>query len=308
MGGHSHLQGIFPTQGSSPGLLHGRRILHCVPLLSAHQTPRPALPESGGRLLGAGYAGTSPGLAAAPPRCLALRARTRAGITPGPLWPHGRRVRARSQPRVGGLLREHTSSHRHCPHGLSAGPLGVRSWCGHRAPAPQDRSWWADPVTTWPSLALPSMQCPHPHLSWPPWLFLPSSENSVSSRCGGGCRDRGASAGGSRVGGSTWRDGVAPGPGPHRPSEGAHSWSRVEWCSLGGLRCPEPRVSTAPSPQPVSSGPRQVLLGSQRPLRVAVEGGGGAESAGRGDGKAETQRPGPDPGGISGAASVPVAP
>ena len=29
-GCHSLLQGIFPTQGSNPGLLHGRQILHCL--------------------------------------------------------------------------------------------------------------------------------------------------------------------------------------------------------------------------------------------------------------------------------------
>ena len=30
MGCHALLQGIFPTQGSNPGLLHYRRILHCL--------------------------------------------------------------------------------------------------------------------------------------------------------------------------------------------------------------------------------------------------------------------------------------
>ena len=29
-GCHSLLQGIFPTQGSNPGLLHGRQILYCL--------------------------------------------------------------------------------------------------------------------------------------------------------------------------------------------------------------------------------------------------------------------------------------
>lgn len=61
---------------------------------------------------------------------------------------------------------------------------------------------------------------------------------------GTGAGKRGTSAGGGRVGGSTWRDGVAPGPGPHRPSGGAHSWSRVDWRSLG--------VSDAPSPRPMA--------------------------------------------------------
>ena len=28
VGSHSRLQGIFPTQGSDPGLLHGRQILY----------------------------------------------------------------------------------------------------------------------------------------------------------------------------------------------------------------------------------------------------------------------------------------
>ena len=30
VGSHSLLQGIFPTQGSNPGLLHCRRILYCL--------------------------------------------------------------------------------------------------------------------------------------------------------------------------------------------------------------------------------------------------------------------------------------
>ena len=37
MGGLSLLQGIFPTQGSNPGLLHSRQILHC---LSPQGSPR----------------------------------------------------------------------------------------------------------------------------------------------------------------------------------------------------------------------------------------------------------------------------
>ena len=30
VGCHSLLQGIFPTQGLTPGLLHGRQILYCL--------------------------------------------------------------------------------------------------------------------------------------------------------------------------------------------------------------------------------------------------------------------------------------
>ena len=30
VGSHSLLQGIFPTQGLNPGLLHCRQILHCL--------------------------------------------------------------------------------------------------------------------------------------------------------------------------------------------------------------------------------------------------------------------------------------
>jgi len=37
MGCHALLQGIFPTQGSNPGLLHCRQILHC---LSHQRGPR----------------------------------------------------------------------------------------------------------------------------------------------------------------------------------------------------------------------------------------------------------------------------
>ena len=32
VGSHSLLQGIFPTQGSNPGLLHCRQILYCLSL------------------------------------------------------------------------------------------------------------------------------------------------------------------------------------------------------------------------------------------------------------------------------------
>ena len=37
VGCHTLLQGIFPTQGSNPGLLHCRRILYCL----SHQTQKP---------------------------------------------------------------------------------------------------------------------------------------------------------------------------------------------------------------------------------------------------------------------------
>ena len=35
VGCHALLQGIFPTQGSSPGLLHCRQILHCLSQLQS---------------------------------------------------------------------------------------------------------------------------------------------------------------------------------------------------------------------------------------------------------------------------------
>ena len=36
MGGHSFLQGIFPTQGWNPGLLHCRQILYCLSHKGSH--------------------------------------------------------------------------------------------------------------------------------------------------------------------------------------------------------------------------------------------------------------------------------
>lgn len=101
---------------------------------------------------------------------------------------------------------------------------------------------------------------------------------------------------------------MVPGPGPHRPSGGAHSWSRVEWCSLGVSDARSPGSLQPPHSNlfPLAPGRRRWGLSGLCEWQSRVA--GGAESAGQGDGKAETQRPGPDPGGISGAVSVPVAP
>ena len=38
VGSHSLLQGIFPTQGLTPGLLHCRQILYCLSQQGSHYT------------------------------------------------------------------------------------------------------------------------------------------------------------------------------------------------------------------------------------------------------------------------------
>ena len=58
VGCHAFLQGIFPTQGSNPGLLHCRRILYCLshqgrlfpPLVPASQPRAKWVPSRGGRI------------------------------------------------------------------------------------------------------------------------------------------------------------------------------------------------------------------------------------------------------------------
>ncbi|XP_043771498.1 collagen alpha-1(I) chain-like [Cervus elaphus] len=112
------------------------------------QRPRVQAGASVRRPASCGRIGKDEPWAVAPPRCLALRARAHAGITPGPLWPRGRRVRAQSQPCVGGRLREHASSHGHCPHGescirtgLSAEPLGAGAVGVSAASASGSRGW-----------------------------------------------------------------------------------------------------------------------------------------------------------------------
>ena len=210
--------------------------------MSTRQIPRPRAPQGQrGRALGCSPSSPPGPLCPAP-------------VLGSPQGPSGHvaGVSKHAPSQASGAACENT----HRPAG--AAPTGRAASGRAECRAPGNRSWRADPVTL-PGLALHVMP---PNLASPslPGCSFCHQKTASPAGVGAGAGKRGTSAGGGRVGGSTWRDGVAPGPGPHRPSGGAHSWSRVDWRSLG--------ISDAPSPRPVSSGPGQVPLGSQQPLQV----------------------------------------